>query len=65
MDQRFKRQLLSVGDPAHVPAGQYAEESLTKLKFMGSSLKDKLARAKDVRGALALVERAEAPYGIV
>ena len=28
-------------------------------------VKAKLARAKDVRGALALVERAEAPYGIV
>ncbi len=49
----LKDSYLSVGDPAHVPAGQYAEE------------KDKLARAKDVRGALALVERAEAPYGIV
>ena len=28
-------------------------------------MQDRLARAKDVRGALALVERAEAPYGIV
>ncbi|OOF58514.1 molybdate ABC transporter substrate-binding protein [Rodentibacter myodis] len=55
---------LSVGDPAHVPAGQYAEEALTKLNLW-DKVKDRLARAKDVRGALALVERAEAPYGIV
>ena len=55
---------LSVGDPAHVPAGQYAEEALTKLNLW-DKVKDRLARAKDVRGALALVERAESPYGIV
>ncbi len=60
----LKDSYLSVGDPAHVPAGQYAEESLTKLNLW-DQVKDKLARAKDVRGALALVERAEAPYGIV
>ncbi|MBF0752176.1 MULTISPECIES: molybdate ABC transporter substrate-binding protein [unclassified Pasteurella] len=55
---------LSVGDPAHVPAGQYAEEALTKLNLW-DKVKERLARAKDVRGALALVERAETPYGIV
>lgn len=60
----LKDSYLSVGDPAHVPAGQYAEEALTKLNLW-DQVKDKLARAKDVRGALALVERAEAPYGIV
>ena len=60
----LKDSYLSVGDPAHVPAGQYAEESLTTLNLW-DQVKDKLARAKDVRGALALVERAEAPYGIV
>lgn len=60
----LKDSYLSVGDPAHVPAGQYAEEALTKLNLW-DKVKDRLARAKDVRGALALVERAEAPYGIV
>ena len=55
---------LSVGDPAHVPAGQYAEEALTKLNLW-DKVKDKLARGKDVRAALALVERAESPLGIV
>ena len=29
----LKDSYLSVGDPAHVPAGQYAEESLTKLIY--------------------------------
>ena len=60
----LKDSYLSVGDPAHVPAGQYAEEALTKLNLW-DKVKDRLARAKDVRGALALVERAESPYGIV
>ncbi|OOF40007.1 molybdate ABC transporter substrate-binding protein [Rodentibacter mrazii] len=60
----LKDSYLSVGDPAHVPAGQYAEEALTKLNLW-DKVKERLARAKDVRGALALVERSEAPYGIV
>ena len=60
----LKDSYLSVGDPAHVPAGQYAEEALTKLNLW-DKVQERLARAKDVRGALALVERAEAPYGIV
>lgn len=62
--EALKDSYLSVGDPAHVPAGQYAEEALTKLNLW-DKVNDRLARAKDVRGALALVERAEAPYGIV
>ena len=61
---QLKDAYLSVGDPAHVPAGQYAEEALTKLNLW-DQVKDKLARAKDVRAALALVERGEAPLGIV
>lgn len=60
----LKDSYLSVGDPAHVPAGQYAEEALTKLNLW-DKVKDRLARGKDVRAALALVERTEAPYGIV
>lgn len=60
----LKDSYLSVGDPAHVPAGQYAEEALSKLNLW-DKVQERLARAKDVRGALALVERAEAPYGIV
>lgn len=55
---------LAVGDPDHVPAGIYAEESLKQLGAW-SLLEPRLARAEDVRGALALVERGDAPLGIV
>ena len=55
---------LAVGDPDHVPAGIYAKESLQKLGSW-ESLSGKLAPAEDVRSALALVERGEAPLGIV
>lgn len=55
---------LAVGDPAHVPAGIYAKEALQKLGAW-ESVSPQLAPADDVRGALALVERNEAPFGIV
>ncbi len=55
---------LAVGDPDHVPAGIYAKEALQKLGAW-DTLSPKLAPAEDVRGALALVERSEAPLGIV
>ncbi|MFY9997546.1 MAG: molybdate ABC transporter substrate-binding protein [Leclercia sp.] len=55
---------LAVGDPDHVPAGIYAKEALQKLGAW-ETLSPKLAPAEDVRGALALVARGEAPLGIV
>lgn len=55
---------LAVGDPDHVPAGIYAKEALQKLGAW-ETLSPKLAPAEDVRGALALVARSEAPLGIV
>ncbi|WP_342640655.1 molybdate ABC transporter substrate-binding protein [Rhodoligotrophos ferricapiens] len=55
---------LSVGDPEHVPAGIYAKEALTRLGLW-TSVEAKLARGDNVRAALALVERGEAPLGIV
>lgn len=55
---------LAVGDPSHVPAGLYAKEALQKLGVWGS-VEPKLAPAADVRAALALVSRGEAPLGIV
>lgn len=55
---------LAVGDPAHVPAGIYAREALASLGAW-QTLEPRLARAEDVRGALMLVERGEAPLGIV
>lgn len=55
---------LAVGDPDHVPAGIYAQEALQKLGAW-TTLEPKLARANNVRAALALVERNESPLGIV
>jgi molybdate transport system substrate-binding protein len=55
---------LAVGDPAHVPAGIYAEQALKKLGWW-DKLAPRLASAEDVRAALLLVERGEAPAGIV
>jgi molybdate transport system substrate-binding protein len=55
---------LAVGDPTNVPAGIYAEQALKKLG-MWDAVKDRLAPAVDVRSALLLVERGEAPAGIV
>jgi len=55
---------IATGDPAHVPVGIYAKQALTKLGLW-SKVEPRLARAEDVRGALLLVERGEAPAGIV
>jgi molybdate transport system substrate-binding protein len=55
---------LSTGDPAHVPAGIYAEQALRKLGLW-DKVATRLAAAPDVRSALLLVERGEAPAGIV
>lgn len=55
---------MSVGDPAHVPAGLYAQEALKNLGLW-DQVKDHLASAEDVRAALAFVERGETPLGIV
>jgi molybdate transport system substrate-binding protein len=55
---------LAVGDPAHVPAGIYAKQALTRLGLW-PAVESRLAPAEDVRGALLLVERGEVPAGIV
>jgi len=55
---------LATGDPAHVPVGIYAEQSLKKLGLWDTAA-PRLARAADVRSPLLLVERGEAPAGIV
>ncbi len=55
---------LAVGDPTNVPAGIYAKEALMKLKIW-DAVQPKLAPAADVRAALTLVSRGEAPLGIV
>lgn len=55
---------IATGDPAHVPVGLYAKQALTALGLW-SQVEPHLARTEDVRGALLLVERGEAPAGIV
>ena len=55
---------LAVGDPDHVPAGIYAKEALEMLGLWAEA-EPRLARADNVRAALALVARGEAPLGIV
>jgi molybdate transport system substrate-binding protein len=55
---------LATGDPAHVPVGIYAEQALKKLGWW-DKIAPRLARTDDVRAALLLVERGEAPAGIV
>lgn len=55
---------LALGDPTHVPAGLYAAAALKKLGLW-AALAQHLAPAANVRAALALVARGEAPLGIV
>ena len=55
---------IAVGDPEHVPAGRYAKQGLESLNLWTQAM-PLLARANNVRGALALVERGESPFGIV
>ena len=55
---------LSMGDPDHVPAGIYGKQALESLGVW-AAVESHVARAKDVRAALALVEQGEAPVGLV
>lgn len=55
---------LAVADPESVPAGRYAREALTTLGLW-AQVADRLAPNDNVRAALALVARGEAPLGVV
>ncbi len=55
---------LALGDPDHVPAGIYARQALAALGIW-PALEDRLIRTNDVRMALQMVARGEAPLGIV
>ncbi|HJU23158.1 MAG TPA: molybdate ABC transporter substrate-binding protein [Casimicrobiaceae bacterium] len=55
---------LAVANPESVPAGKYAKEALEHLGVW-TSVEHRLARTENVRAALALVSRGEAPFGIV
>lgn len=55
---------LALADPASVPAGKYARAALTALGVW-PSIQNRIAASENVRAALALVERGQAPLGIV
>ena len=55
---------LAIADPAAVPAGKYAKAALESLGVW-TAVEDKLAPTENVRAALALVAKGEAPLGIV
>jgi molybdate transport system substrate-binding protein len=62
--QALGRERLALADPVAVPAGKYAREALTKLGVW-DSVAGKIAATENVRAALLLVSRGEAPLGIV
>jgi len=55
---------LAIANPDSVPAGKYGKSALEALGVW-TSVETKLARTENVRAALALVARGEAPLGIV
>ena len=55
---------LAMANPDSVPAGKYGKSALESLGVW-SSVEKQVARAENVRAALALVSRGEAPFGIV
>jgi len=54
---------LAMANPDSVPAGKYGKSALEKLGVW-SAVEKQVARAENVRAALALVSRGEAPFGI-
>jgi molybdate transport system substrate-binding protein len=60
----LKRGRLAMGNVEAVPAGKYGRAALEKLgAWVG--VKDKIAQTENVRAALLLVARGEAPLGLV
>jgi molybdate transport system substrate-binding protein len=56
--------LIAIGDPASVPAGQYAQQTLNAL-HLSDQVKGKLVLGKDVRQVLTYVETSNADAGFV
>ncbi|MGX7896569.1 molybdate ABC transporter substrate-binding protein [Tsuneonella sp. HG222] len=55
---------LALADPDSVPAGRYARAALGRLELW-PAVENRISASENVRAALALVERREAPLGIV
>lgn len=64
LDRALGAGRLAMADPNSVPAGKYSKEALTRLRVW-PSVRGKIAAAENVRAALALVGRGEAPLGVV
>jgi molybdate transport system substrate-binding protein len=62
--QALDNNRLAMADPSAVPAGKYGKAALEKLGVW-DSVSGRIAPAQDVRAALVLVSRGEAPLGIV
>jgi molybdate transport system substrate-binding protein len=55
---------LAMADPDSVPAGRYGRQALTRFGLW-DAIAPRVARAENVRAALALVARGAAPLGVV
>ncbi|WP_346855078.1 molybdate ABC transporter substrate-binding protein [uncultured Draconibacterium sp.] len=55
---------LAMGDPKHVPAGDYAQQAINNAGY-ADELKARILPTKDVRSALMVVELGEVEMGIV
>ncbi len=64
MTKYLKGKRLSIGDPAHVPAGIYARRALSALGLW-KRVQGQLARGNSVSQALVWVQLGEAPLGVV
>lgn len=64
LDAAIGKARLAMADPDAVPAGKYGKAALEHLGLW-DKVSGKVARADNVRAALALVESGEAPLGIV
>lgn len=57
-------QKIAIGDPAHVPAGNYAREYLKKIGLW-NTLQASFIPCRNVKNTLFMVERAEVEYALV
>jgi molybdate transport system substrate-binding protein len=64
LSQLLAKGRIALADPASVPAGRYAQASLTRLGLW-NAVAPRVVRAENVRAALALVERGAAEWGVV
>ena len=55
---------IAMGDPKSVPAGQYAQQSFTKMNYL-DAIKEKLVYGNNVRAVLTWVENGDADCGVV